>query len=60
MTDSLDDVDNLVDLYDATLLDLLNKRASEREKVVPDRTNSALIDAAVIWAKQARWRAKRN
>ena len=32
----------------------------EREKVVPDRTNSAWIDEAVIRAKQARLRAERK
>ena len=55
-----DDVDDLVALYNATLLDLLNKHAPEREKPVPDRTNSAWIDETVIWAKQARRRAERK
>ena len=32
----------------------------EREKVVPERTNSAWIDETVIWAKQARRRAERK
>ena len=54
MTDPPDDVDDLVDLYHANLLDLLNKHKPEREQVVPDRTNSAWIDEAVIRAKLAR------
>ena len=58
VTDSPDDVD--LDLYDATHLDLLNKRAPEREEVVSDLTNSAWMDEAVIWAKRARRRAKRK
>ena len=41
MTDPPDDVDDLVDLYHANLLDLLNKHAPEGEKVVPACTNSA-------------------
>ena len=49
VTDPPDDVDNLVDLCNATLLDLLNKHVPERKKVVPDSTNSAWIDEAVIW-----------
>ena len=60
MTDPPDDVDDLVDLYNATLLDLLNKHEQEGEKVVPDRTNSAWIEEAVIRAKQARRRAERK
>ena len=54
MTDPPDDADDLVDLYHANLLDLLNKHKPEREQVVPDRTNSAWIDEAVIRAKLAR------
>ena len=48
-TDPSDYADVLVALYNATLLGLLNEHAPERKKVVPDRTNSAWIDEAVIW-----------
>ena len=41
VTDPSNNIDNLVDLYNATLLDLLNKHAPEGEKVVPACTNSA-------------------
>ena len=55
-----DDVDDFVDLYNATVLGLLNEHAPERETVVPDRTNSAWIDEAVIRAKQARRGAEKK
>ena len=37
---SPDGVDDLPDLYNATLVGLLNKHAPEKEKVVPDRPSS--------------------
>ena len=40
VTGSPDDVDDLLDLYNATLLGLLNKSAAEKEKVVPDAPSS--------------------
>ena len=54
---SPDGVDDLLDLYNATLLGLLNKHAPEKEKVVPDRPSSPWINEAVIKARQARRRA---
>ena len=57
---SPDGVDDLLDLYNATLLGLLNKHAPEKEKVVPDRPSSPWINEAVIKAKQARRRAERK
>ena len=57
---SPDRVDDLLDLYNATLLGLLNKHAPEKEKVVPDRPSSPWINEAVIKAKQARRRAERK
>ena len=39
---SPDGVDDLLDLYNATLLGLLNKHAPEKEKVVPDRSRQPL------------------
>ena len=57
---SPDGVDDLLDLYNATLLGLLNKYAPEKEKVVPDRPSSPWINEAVIKAKQARRRAERK
>ena len=59
MIGSPDGVDDL-DLYNATFLGLLNKHASEKEKVVPDRPKSPWISEAVIKAKQTRRRAKRK
>ena len=53
MIGSPDGVDDLLDLYNATLLGLLNKHAPEKEKVVPDRPSSPWINEAVIKAKQA-------
>ena len=56
---SPDGVDDLLDLYNATLLGLLNKHAPEKEKVVPDRPSSPWINEAVIKVKpQARRRAE--
>ena len=52
--------DGVDDLYNATLLGLLNKHAPEKEKVVPDRPSSPWINEAVIKAKQARRRAERK
>ena len=60
MIGSPDGVDDLLDLYNATLLGLLNKHAPEKEKVVPDRPSSPWINEAVIKAKQARRRAERK
>ena len=60
VTDHPVDFDNLVDLFYATLLDLLNKHEQEGEKVVPDRTNSAWIEEAVIRMMQARRSAERK
>ena len=57
---SPDGVDDLLDLYNATLLGLLNKHAPEKEKVVPDRPSSPWINEAVIKAKQARRCAERK
>ena len=57
---SPDGVDDLLDLYNATLLGLLNKHAPEKEKVVPDHPSSHWINEAVIKAKQARRRAERK
>ena len=54
---SPDGVDDLLVLYNATLLGLLNKHAPEKEKVVP---SSPWINEAVIKAKQARRRAERK
>ena len=54
------DVNDLVDLYNASILGLLNKHAPEREKVVPDSINSAWTDEAVIRAKQSRRCAQRK
>ena len=39
---SPDGVDDLLDLYNTTLLGLLNKHAPEKEKVVPDRSRQPL------------------
>ena len=50
---SPDGVDDFLDLYNATILGLLNKHAPEKEKVVPDRPSSPWISEAVIKAKQA-------
>ena len=60
VTNSPENVDDLADLYNSTLLELLYKHAPEKEKVVPDRTNSPWIDEAVVKAKQARRRAERK
>ena len=60
MIGSPDGVDDLLELYNATLLGLLNKHAPEKEKVVPDRPSSPWINEAVIKAKQARRRAERK
>ena len=60
MIGSPDGVDDLLDLYNATLLGLLNKHAPEKEKVLPDRPSSPWINEAVIKAKQARRRAERK
>ena len=60
VTGSPDGVDDLLDLYNATLLGLLNKHAPEKEKVVPDRSSSPWINEAVIKAKQAKRRAERK
>ena len=57
---SPDGVDDILDLYNATLLGLLNKHAPEKEKVVPDRPSSPWINEAVVKAKQARRRAERK
>ena len=51
VTNSPEDVDDLADLYHSTLLQLWNKHAPEKEKVVPDRTNSPWIDEAVVTAR---------
>ena len=60
VTGSPDGVDDLLNLYNATLLGLLNKHAPEKEKVVPDRPSSPWLNEAVIKAKQARRRAERK
>ena len=57
MTGSPDDVDDL-DLYNATLLGLLNKHTPE--KVVPHHPSSPWISEAVIKAKQARRHAEKR
>ena len=57
---SPDGVYDLLDLYNTTILGLLNKHAPEKEKVVPDRPSSPWINEAVIKAKQARRRAERK
>ena len=57
---SPDGVDDVLDLYNTTILGLLNKRAPEKEKAVPDRPSSPWISKAVIKAKQARRRAERK
>ena len=55
---SPDGVDDLLDLYNATLLGLLNKHAPEKEKVIPDRPSSPWINEAAIKVKQARRHAE--
>ena len=60
MTGSPDGVDDLLDLYNATLLGLLNKHAPEKEEVVPHHPSSPWISEAVIKARQARRRAKKR
>ena len=60
VTGSPDGVDDLLDLYNATLLGLLNKHAPEKEKVVPYHPSSPWIGEAVIKAKHARRRAKKR
>ena len=60
VTGSPDGVDDLLNLYNATLLGLLNKHAPEKEKVVPDRPSSPWLNEAVIKAKQARRRVERK
>ena len=60
MIGSPDGVDDLLDLYNATLLGLLNKHAPEKEKDVSDRPSSPWINEAVIKAKQARRRAEQK
>ena len=55
MTDPPNNVTDLVDLYNATLLDLWNKHKPEREKAVAHCINSAYwIDGAVTWVEQDR------
>ena len=57
---SPDGVDDLLDLYNMTILGLLNKHTPEKEKVVPDYPSSPWISEAVIKEKQARRRAERK
>ena len=58
--ENCDDVDALVECYNKTMVNLLDKHAPEREKTVPDRPASPWITDDVLKARQFRRRSERK